>query len=71
MTTIRYGVPYDGFIRIALYNAAGRMVCPLVNAYQRAGFYQSAIAQKNLARGVYYCRLESDAAIITQRIIIR
>lgn len=62
VTTIRYGVPSEGRVSLAIYDARGRLVKNLLNEVQPAGFHEvvwngtdSAGAQ--VASGVYLYRV--------------
>ena len=58
-TTIKYSIPEDGFVKLAVYNMLGEQVATLVNAQQKAGRYEINFNASNLASGVYVYRLEA------------
>ena len=39
-TTIKYSIPQDGFVKIAVYNMLGEEVAMLVNTTKKAGRYE-------------------------------
>lgn len=59
-TTIRYGLPETGKVRIAIFNLYGQKVVDLVNKTQNTGYYQIIWNGKNqsgvsVSSGVYIC----------------
>lgn len=40
VTTINYSIPYDGFVKLAVYNVLGEEVALLVRTFQVAGRYE-------------------------------
>ncbi|MEM8485676.1 MAG: T9SS type A sorting domain-containing protein [Bacteroidota bacterium] len=59
VATISYDVPVDGHIKLAVYDAQGRMVKVLVDGQQAAGRYSASFDGSGLASGVYVYRLEA------------
>lgn len=60
-TTIRYYLRLDGIVRLAVYDATGRRITQLVDAYQKAGqWYTAPFDATGLASGVYYYRIEVE-----------
>jgi hypothetical protein len=58
-TTIKYSIPEDGFVKLAVYNLLGEEVASLVNNEQKVGRYEVVFDASRLASGVYMYRLES------------
>lgn len=56
-TTIRYGVPASGPVRLAVYDLLGREVTVLVQGNQSAGWHEVAFDAGDLPAGVYLYRL--------------
>ena len=67
---MEYAVPRDGVVHITLYDAAGRCVQEISNAYLQPGMYQQQIDLAGIAQGVYFLRLESDNEVITRKTIV-
>jgi hypothetical protein len=75
MTTIKYELPKESFVRIAIYDLMGHKVCDLVNQNQNAG-YQTAIwnATDNYGRkvssGYYIYIMDTEGFHKTQKMIL-
>lgn len=60
-TLIRYALPVPASVRLAVYDALGRLVDVLVEADQQPGRYEVTFEAGALSIGVYYYRLETGA----------
>ena len=69
-TKIKYSVPVDGFVNIAVYNVLGEKVADLVNSIQKAGNYEFTFNATNLASGMYIYRMESGSFISIKKMMI-
>jgi hypothetical protein len=74
-TSIRYGLPQAGEVRLTIYNIYGQTVSMPVNGFQSAGTYtfdwQAVDAQGHaLPSGVYFYRLEAGSHIVTRRMTL-
>jgi hypothetical protein len=58
-TTIKYSIPEDGFVKLAVYNMLGEEVAKLVSKVQKAGKYEVNFNASGLSSGVYVYRIES------------
>jgi hypothetical protein len=58
-TMIKYQLPYSTSVSIKLYDQLGREVGLLYEGNQQAGYYQLTVDGKNLASGIYYCRINA------------
>jgi hypothetical protein len=58
-TNIKYSIPVDGFVKLAVYNLTGEKVALLVNTQQQAGRYEIDYNAGKLASGVYIYTLET------------
>ncbi|HXF99751.1 MAG TPA: glycosyl hydrolase family 8 [Bacteroidota bacterium] len=56
-TVIRYGVPGRSHIRLVIYDQLGREVARLVDDVKESGYYDVRFDGRNLASGMYFCRL--------------
>jgi hypothetical protein len=61
-TIIRYSVPEETKVSLALYNNVGQKVAQLVDAKVTAGYHQVKFESSKLASGIYLYRLESTDA---------
>jgi hypothetical protein len=69
-TTIKYSIPEDGFVKLAVYNMLGEQVATLVNAQQKSGKYEINFNASNLASGIYLYRLEAQNYVSIKKMIL-
>ncbi len=67
---LRYTLAEDGWVELAVYDLSGRRVATLVNGEQSAGRHEVSWDCSGVSTGVYLCRLETNAALIIQRLVI-
>ncbi len=58
-TTVRYDLPVDGYVVLAIYNVLGQKVAQLVNGFQPSGRYEVFIKGSDLPSGAYFYRLQA------------
>lgn len=58
VTTIRYTVGGEAWVRLAVYDVLGREVAVLVNGVRSQGHYEAQFDASGLASGVYVYRME-------------
>ena len=61
-TTIRFQLPSDAHVLLAIYDALGRKVSTLVDKNMKAGAYVETWNAARFPSGVYYCRLDARSA---------
>lgn len=62
-TRINYVLPFDGFVKLVIYDVAGREVAKLVNSeFQRTGSYDVEFNGRELSSGVYFYRLDVNSS---------
>jgi len=59
VTTIRYDLPQNDYVRLAVYDILGREVALLVNSEVAAGVHAAHFDATNLGSGVYIYRLDA------------
>jgi hypothetical protein len=69
-TTIKYSIPEDGFVKLAVYNMLGEQVASLIESNQKAGRYEISFNAENLASGVYIYRLESANYTASKKLML-
>lgn len=74
-STLRYALPREARVRLALYDAAGREVRTLVDAAQSAGAQAATwdlrdAGGRAVAPGLYFARFEAEGRSIVRRIAI-
>jgi len=67
---LRYVVKAGTRTRISLYDANGRCVRSLLDAFQEPGAYDIAIPTRSLTTGVYFVRLMTDAGAVTRKLTV-
>lgn len=55
-TSIKYTIPEAGYVKLIIYDAAGREVVKLADGYRKAGTYNEKFDGKNLSSGIYFAR---------------
>ena len=69
-TTIRYGLPASGKVRLAVYDLLGRVVETLVDGVRPAGWHEVSFGGGTLSSGTYLYRLETPNRVITQTMVL-
>lgn len=64
-----YDVPYRSFVRLGVYDAAGRAVSELVSEKKPAGRYTVAVPA-GITPGIYYIRLDAPGIGATRKVVI-
>ncbi|MDI6841116.1 MAG: T9SS type A sorting domain-containing protein [bacterium] len=67
---IRYEVSVTGIVSLKVYNITGELVATIVNEKKAPGYYSAHWSSKTLPNGVYFCRLEHNSKVITQKLVI-
>jgi hypothetical protein len=74
MTTLRFALPRDASVRLALYDVSGRRVRMLVQGAQPAGEHTTPWdlrddAGRTVGAGLYFARFEAEGRTFTQRVM--
>ena len=69
-TKIKYSVPFDGFVNIAVFNILGEKVANIINSVHKAGNYELTFDATNLASGMYIYRMEAGDFISIKKMMI-
>ncbi len=71
-TTISFGIPKAGQVKMVVYDVLGRVVTTLVNEHKDAGMYNVAFDASNYASGVYFYKLEAgDFTSIKKMVLVK
>jgi hypothetical protein len=68
--TLRYELPTDTDVRIAVYDVLGREVAVPITRRHRAGRVETRLQLAHLGSGLYFVRLQAGEAVRTQRLTI-
>jgi hypothetical protein len=72
ITTIRYQIPWNGFVSLKVFDVLGREVRTLVNEVKQAGNYTVDFNATEFASGVYFYKLTSgDFSDIKRMILVK
>jgi hypothetical protein len=74
-TTIRYGVPSSGRVRVDIYSVSGRLVRRLVDRVEKAGRYEAVWNGKNdksrgVPPGIYFCKVSTPGAREIRKVVV-
>ncbi len=69
-TNIRFALPTQSHVELAVYNLAGQKVSTVVNRRMDAGYHAVAFDGSNMASGVYYYKLTAGEEIATGKMIL-
>ena len=69
-TLIKYSIPEDGFVTVAVYNLLGETVATLVNEVQEAGRYEIKFDASNLSSGIYVYNLKSSSFSSVKKMLL-
>jgi hypothetical protein len=69
-TTIKYSIPEEGFVKLAVYNMLGEEVSMIVNGIQKAGRYEVNFNASQLSSGVYIYRLETTNFTSSKKLML-
>ena len=69
-TIIKYQLPVDGEVTLAVYDLLGRQVAVLASEELAAGRYSREWNAADVPSGVYFCRLNAGSFSQTRKIIL-
>jgi hypothetical protein len=70
LTTIRYQIPGESVVKLAVYNVYGQELATMVNKNQTAGIYNVPFSADILPAGYYFCRLTAGTNTVTARLVV-
>jgi photosystem II stability/assembly factor-like uncharacterized protein len=70
VTKINYALPQNGFVKLTVYDALGRVVNNLVNENKTAGSYSVDFNASELTSGIYFYRLEVNGFSETNKMLL-
>ena len=69
-TSIKYSIPRDGLVSLAVYNILGEKVSTLVNQNMSAGNYEVKFDASHYASGIYFYRLDAGVYSSMKKMIL-
>jgi len=70
VTTIKFNLPSDGYIKLYLYDLKGSFVRNLNEGFKNSGYYEVNFYSEGLPSGTYYYKLETADGSITKKMMI-
>ena len=70
VTTIKYDLPKNTFVKLVIYDLLGKQIAVLVNDKQAAGSYEIRWDATNFSSGAYFCKMETDAYTDIKKMIL-
>ncbi|MDI6840803.1 MAG: kelch repeat-containing protein [bacterium] len=70
LTTISYQLPAKSKILLKIYDISGRLVNTLVDETKGAGCYSINLNTEGIPNGVYFCKLEYNGEVLTQKLVL-
>jgi Secretion system C-terminal sorting domain len=61
ITSVKYKIPENSFVKITVYDNAGKLISNLVNENKAAGIYKVDFSVRNWAAGLYYYKIEAGS----------
>jgi hypothetical protein len=69
-TLIRYSIPQDGMVNLAVYSLLGEKIATLVNEVQKAGRHEISFDASLLASGIYFYRIEAGSFTSVKKMLL-
>jgi Secretion system C-terminal sorting domain/Domain of unknown function (DUF2341)/Fibronectin type III domain len=70
VTTIKYDLPKNAFVRITVFDVTGREVEVLVNEFKTAGYHELSFSAENLASGAYFYKIEAGEFVTQKKMVV-
>ncbi|SMO73391.1 Por secretion system C-terminal sorting domain-containing protein [Gracilimonas mengyeensis] len=70
VTNIKYSIAESGPVQLSIFNVMGQKVTDLVAEDMNPGTYQVSWDASNMASGVYYYRLQTNAEVLTRQMTL-
>jgi subtilisin family serine protease len=69
-TTISFAVPTSSLVVLKVYNVLGQEVTTLVDGVESAGTHKVSFDARNLASGVYFCRMRAGEFAASKKLLL-
>ncbi|MDQ3018998.1 MAG: T9SS type A sorting domain-containing protein [Bacteroidota bacterium] len=69
-TKIYFKIPSDGFVRLSVFDIAGRKIKTFISDFRKSGAYEVTFDGSNLSSGIYFYRLETNGFIQTKKMTL-
>jgi len=69
-TSIKFGLPKDGFVSLKIFDVTGKEIMSLLSADMKAGSYKVDFNAADLSSGIYYYQIASGSFVETKKMIL-
>ncbi|MBT7617183.1 MAG: T9SS type A sorting domain-containing protein [Calditrichaeota bacterium] len=69
-TTVKYGLPENGMVNMAIYSLSGRKVLDIAGGEQSAGTHELDINCTDLTSGIYVLTMNANRMNFTQKLVL-
>jgi hypothetical protein len=69
VTTIAYGIPEAGNVKLKVFDMSGKEIKTLINEFKDAGYYTAKFDASGLASGAYVYRIESGNFVSVMKMV--
>lgn len=69
-TLIRYQIPGEARVELAIFNASGQLIETLVNTVQSAGYHTAEWDASHVSSGIYFYRLTCSGSVLMNKLLI-
>jgi len=69
-TSISFGIPQAGLVKLSIYDITGKLVATLLNGEQEAGNYNVVFDASNFASGMYFYKIEAGQFTSTKKMVL-
>ncbi len=70
-TTVRYTLAGASKVRLTVFDRTGREVAVLADGVRGAGEHTAVFSGADLPSGIYFCRLQTDRAVVTRKLVLQ
>ena len=70
VTNIKFSIPKDGFVKLAVYDVIGNEVDVLVNGNMQTGSHSISWNAERFSSGIYFCKLVSGSFSQTRKMLL-
>ncbi len=69
-TTINYSIPIKSYVKLIIYDILGNKISTLIDEHQNTGKYMVKFNAQNMARGIYFYKLDTRKHFLIKNIIL-
>ena len=70
VTTIAYGIPVSGNVKLKVFDMSGREIISIVSDFKDAGYYLAKYDASSLATGTYIYRIECGNFVSAMKMLL-